>query len=141
MPPILAAQKGRNTAKVTITCVSLPPVDHTKGTEYLGAFIRFSLKKAGDESDKLIPVSPEYKEGRQKWDTCQQYSHVFTSFNSGDWQIWLELFGRWSKKEIDVKYALVVTIEDLSGTLDIYNPIRNTGRYQPINEIRLKITP
>jgi hypothetical protein len=139
MPPVLAAQKGRNTARVAITCLSLPPVDHTKGTEYLGAFIRFSLKKAGDKTDKLIPVNPEYKEGRQKWDSCQQYSKVFTSFNSGDWQIWLELFGRWSKKEEDVKYALVVTIEDLSGNLDIYNPIRNTGRYRPINEIRIQV--
>ena len=140
MPPILAAQKGRNTARVTITCISLPPVDHAKGTEYLGAFIRFSLKKAGDNPDKLIPVAPEYKEGRQKWDTCQQYSHVFTSFNSGDWQIWLELFGRWSNKEADVKYALVVTIEDLSGTLDIYTPIRNTNRYRSLNEYRIRVS-
>jgi hypothetical protein len=140
MPPVLAAQKGLNTARVTVTCVSFPPVDHTKGSEYLGAFIRFSLKKAGNKLEKLISVSPEYKEGRQKWDTCQQYSHVFSSFNSGDWQIWLELFGRWSKKDIDVKYALIVTIEDLSGNLDIYNPIRNTGRYQPLNEIRLQVS-
>jgi hypothetical protein len=139
MPPVLAAQKGRNTARVIVTCVSFPSVDHTKGSEYLGAFIRFSLKKAGDKPEKLIPVSPEYKEGRQKWDTCQQYSHVFTSFNSGDWQIWLELFGRWSQKNIDIKYALVVTIEDLSGNLDIYNPIRNTGRYRSINEIKVKV--
>ena len=140
MPPVLAAQKGRNTARVTVTCVSHPPIDHTKGTEYLGAYIRFSLKKAGETSDKLISVSPEYKEGRQKWDTCQQYSQVFSSFNSGDWQIWLELFGRWSKKDLDVKYALVVTIDDLSGSLDIYNEIRNTGRYRPINEIRIKVS-
>jgi hypothetical protein len=140
MPPVLAAQKGRNTARVTVTCVSLPSVDYTKGSEYLGAFIRFSLKKAGDKPDKLLTVNPEYKEGRQKWDTCQQYSHVFSYFNSGDWQIWLELFGRWSKKDIDVKYALVVTIEDLSGNLDIYNPIRNTGRYRALNEIRVKVS-
>lgn len=140
MPPVLAAQKGKNTARVTVTCVSLPPVDHTKGSEYLGAFIRFSLKKAGDTPDKLISVNPEYKEGRQKWDTCQQYSREFSYFNSGDWQIWLELFGRWSQKNIDVKYALVVTIEDLSGNLDIYNPIRNTGRYRSLNEIRVKVS-
>jgi subtilisin family serine protease len=139
MPPILAAQKGRNTARVTVNCVSLPSVDHTKGSEYLGAFIRFSLKKAGETPEKLIPVSPEYKEGRQKWDTCQQYSREFSYFNSGDWQIWLELFGRWSQKNIDVKYALVVTIEDLSGNLDIYTPIRNTGRYRSLNEIRVKV--
>jgi hypothetical protein len=139
MPPVLAAQKGRNTARVTVTCVSLPSVDHSKGSEYLGAFISFSLKKAGNTPEKPIHVNPEYNEGRQKWDTCQQYSYVFTSFNSGDWQIWLELLGRWSNKNINVKYALVVTIEDLSESLDIYNPIRNTGRYRSLNEIRVKV--
>jgi hypothetical protein len=41
---------------------------------------------------------------------------------------------------MDIKYALVVTIEDLSGSLDIYNPIRNTGRYRPLNEIRVQVS-
>lgn len=138
MPEILAAQVGRNVAKVTVTCVSKPPVDRTKGTEYLGAYIRASLKKAHPDGH-LIPVSQDFKEGRRKWDACHQFSKTFSDFNSGDWQVWLELFGRWDEKSVDVPYALVVTIEDISKTLDVYSEIEALNRYRALNTLRLKI--
>lgn len=137
MPQILAAQPGRNVAKVTVTCLSQPPVDRTKGTEYLGAYIRASLKKS-QSNGQLAHVQPKTKEGRKKWDVCHQFSKLFSKFNAGDWQIWLELFGRWEEGNNDVPYALVVTIEDMSGNLDIYNEIEAQNRYQPINQVRLR---
>jgi hypothetical protein len=137
MPEILAAQQGRNVAKVSITCLSMPSVDRTKGTEYLGAYVRASLKKSSTDGVALKPVSPDFKEGRQEWDVCQQFSRLFSRFNAGDWQIWLELFSRWDNKDNDVPYALVVTIEDVSGTLDIYSEIEALNRYRSMNTIRL----
>lgn len=139
MPDILAAQPGRNVAKVTVTCISLPPVDRTKGTEYLGAYIRATLKKAGDTEDVLRSVSPIFREGHQKWDVCSQFSQLFTSFNAGDWQVWLELFARWELKDENVPYALVVTIEDLSGQLDIYQEIKAQNRFRTIAPVRIRV--
>ena len=139
MPPILAAQTGRNIARVTVTCVSAPPVDINKGTEYLGAYVRTSLKKSGSDGVNLLPVSPDFKESRENWDISQYISKGFSRFNAGDWQVWLELFGRWDKKEIDVRYALVVTIEDISQALDIYSQVEQTNRYRQMNEIRLRL--
>lgn len=138
MPELLAAQVGRNIARVSVTCLTMPNVDRTKGTEYLGAYVRASLKKSGQKED-LLPVSPDFKEGRVKWDCVQQFSKVFSKFNSGDWQVWLELFSRWELENEDVEYALVVTIEDISGSLDIYNEILLSNRYRPLNEIRVRI--
>jgi len=143
MPELLAAQIGRNVARVSVTCVSLPPVDRTKGTEYLGAYIRASLKKSsgnGDDGSKLLPVAQDYTEGRQKWDTCYHFSKPFSRFNSGDWQVWLELFSRWEGKDVDVPYALVITIEDVSDTLDIYSEIAALNRYKPMSAIRLRLS-
>lgn len=137
MPELLAAQPGRNIAKVTVTCLSKPPVDRTKGTEYLGAYVRASLKKS-QPNGKLSPVQPSIKEGRRKWDICHQFSKMFSRFNAGDWQVWLELFGRWDDGSNDIPYALIVTIEDMSGNLDIYNEIENQNRYQAINQVRLR---
>lgn len=137
MPELLAAQPGRNIAKVTVTCLSKPPVDRTKGTEYLGAYVRASLKKS-QVNGNLSPVQPSTKEGRRKWDVCHQFSKLFSRFNAGDWQVWLELFGRWDDGNNDIPYALVVTIEDMSGSLDIYNEIQNQNRYQAINEVRVR---
>jgi len=139
MPPILAAQTGRNIARVTVTCVSAPPVDVNKGTEYLGAYVRASLKKSSSDGVNFLPVTPDFKESRENWDVCQYISKTFSRFNAGDWQVWLELFGRWDKKEIDVRYALVVTIEDISQTMDIYSQVEQTNRYRQMNEIRLRL--
>jgi len=140
MPEILAAQIGRNVARVSVTCMSLPPIDRTKGTEYLGAYIRASLKKSGSDGKSLLAVKPEFKEGRQKWDVCQQFTKIFSRFNAGDWQIWLELFSRWDEEHLDVPYALVVTIEDISKELDIYSEIEVLNRYRPINTLRVRVT-
>jgi hypothetical protein len=139
MPEILAAQAGRNIARVSITCVSAPPVDISKGTEYLGAYVRASLKKNAGDDVNLRDVNPGTKESREKWDVCQYISKPFTTFHSGNWQVWLELFGRWQKKAEDVCYALVVTIEDMSGRLPIYNEIEVQNRYRPLNEIRIQV--
>lgn len=138
MPEILAAQPGRNVAKVTVTCLSQPPVDRTKGSEYLGAYISASLKKFHPDGH-LIPVVQDFKEGRKKWDVCHQFSKMFSNFNAGDWQIWLELLSRWDENHIDVPYALVATIEDASETLDVYSEVQAQNRYQAINTLRLKI--
>ena len=138
MPEVLAAQPGRNVARVTVTCISMPPVDRTKGSEYLGAYIRASLKKAHPDGH-LLPVSPDYKEGRKKWDVCHQFTKLFSSFNAGDWQVWLEPFSRWDDVDTDVPYALVVTIEDVSGTLDVYSEVQAQNRWQALNTIRIKV--
>jgi hypothetical protein len=138
MPETLAAQAGRNVAKVTITCISAPPVDINKGTEYLGAWIRTSLHKNDGEGIDDKGVRSKFKESREKWDICQYVYKPFTTFHAGDWQVWLELFGRWDMREADVPYALIVTIEDVSGTQDIYSEIEALNRYRPINEIRLR---
>ena len=138
MPKILAAQTGRNVAKVSVTCISRPPIDRTKGSEYLGAYIRASLKKSHPDG-RLIPVSQDFKEGRRKWDVCHQFSKVFSTFNAGDWQIWLELFSRWDNQEMDVPYALVATIEDVSGTLDVYSEIQAQNRWHALNTLRIKV--
>lgn len=141
MPTLLAAQPGRNIAKVTISCVSRPPIDRTKGTEYLGAYISASLHKVGSDG-KLPSVNPSIKEGRKKWDSCYHFNRPFTKFEAGDWQVWLELHTRWDiANDVKIPYALAITIEDVSGTLDIYNEILNEtqGRFMPVTSIKLSV--
>lgn len=136
MPELLASQPGRGIARVTVTCVTMPPTDRNKGTEYLKAYVRASLKKRNKNED-LASVNPGIKEGRKKWDVCQHFSKPFSEFSAGDWEIWLELFSRWGAGEVDVEYALIVTIEDMSSKLDIYSEIENSNRYRPISQVRL----
>ncbi len=116
----------------------MPPVNRTKGAEYFGAYIMASLKKSSSDG-KLIPVQQDFKEGRQKWDVCHQFTKLFSKFEAGDWQIWLELFSRWDDENLDVPYALAITIEDVSNTLDVYSEVEALNRYRAINTIRLRV--
>ncbi len=142
MPEVLAALPGRNVAKVTVTCVSRPVIDRTKGTQYLGAYIFASLHKVGKEG-KMPSVNPKGKEGRKKWDTCFHFEKTFSKFEAGDWEIWLELFTRWEVEDtLNFPYALAITIEDLSKSLDIYNDIlvESEGRFKPMSTVRIPVT-
>ena len=70
---------------------------------------------------------------------CHQFSKLFSRFDAGDWQVWLELFSRWDEKDNDVPYALVVTIEDVSGTLDVYSEVEVLNRYRALDTIRIRV--
>lgn len=140
MPSILAAQPGRNTAKVTVTCVSRPPIDRTKGSDYLGAYVSASLHKSS--VTHLPSANPPNSQGRRKWDVCHHFHRLFSRFNAGDWQIWLELMARWDvADDYSVPYALAVSIEDLSGLLDIHNDIEveSNGRFRPLTSIQIPV--
>jgi xylan 1,4-beta-xylosidase len=54
--------------------MSATPVDVNKGTEYLGAYIRTSIKKSAGDGVNLRAVTPDFRESREKWDVCQYVS-------------------------------------------------------------------
>lgn len=141
MPSVLAAQPGRNTAKVSVTCIAKPPIDRTKGTEYLGAYVSASLHKIGSNL-QMPSVNPAAGSGRKKWDSCHHFSRCFSRFNGGEWQVWLELHTRWDvPSDLNIPYALAVAIEDLSGDLDIYSEVINEthGRFMPMTNIQVPV--
>ena len=46
MPKLMSEKSSRsNPVVVTVTCATLPPLDRSKGTEYLGAYATTSLHK------------------------------------------------------------------------------------------------
>lgn len=140
MPEALAAQAGRNTARVTVTCVTAPPLDRTKGTEYLGAYVSASLKKLNTKN-ALAVANPAAGEGREKWHSYQHFTKLFSSFNPGDWQIWLQLYSRWDVPDsLNINYALAVTVEDPSGLINVYQDIQNEvgNRFAPLTNVRVR---
>ena len=141
MPKVFEEIKKRNKAKVIVTCVTQPPVDHTKGEEYLGAYVMASLHKL-DGKGQNKTSNPKATDGRKKWDTCYNFEETFSNFASGDWEVWLELFSRWDVENTqDVEYALAVTVEDLTGGNDIYNEVVNEaqGRFPAVQVVRIPV--
>lgn len=145
VPEILANNSGsRSPAVVTVTSLVLPPLDHTKGMEYMGAYVSASLHKK-DKNDNL-PVSNPAKtqSGRKKWQPTFHFKKSFCRFQPGDWEVWLELFTRWDTDKLDnIPYVLAITIEDPAEKTDIYAAIQQEvpNRYQPLiaQEIQLPV--
>ena len=141
LPNILNGTSRKDKVKISVTCIANASVDRTKGADYLGAYIRASIHKI-DSKGKNVCANPSTKEGRIQWDTCYHFENVFSAFNAGDWEIWVELFSRWSvSNNMDIKYAIAITVEDLSKKYDIYSEILNevNNRFVPMNAIKNEI--
>lgn len=141
VPTVQAEASGNNTTRVTITCITDPPIDKTKGADYLGAYIRASIHKL-DKNGKNVGANPKVSDNMNKWDTCYHGSNIFSGFSAGSWEVWLELFTRWGiENDDEIPYALVVTVEDLTQTNDIYAEIirETAGRFQPISNVRVTV--
>lgn len=142
MPSVLAnkSKPKSQTVKVTVTCVSLSPVDKGMGEEYLRAYVDASLHMINSNGTEKTS-NPPNKKGRKPWSHIQHFSQVFTVFNPGDWQIWLQLY---TKPEIldtqTIDYVLLVTLEDmtLSG-VNLHQGIESEteNRFQVLNEVEI----
>ncbi len=127
--------------RVTVTCVTQPPVDKTKGAEYLGAYINASLHSRNG-NDKLVTNNPSESDGRKDWDTCFHFEQEFSSFHSGDWEVWLELHTRYDVEDNqEIDYALAITIEDLTESLQLYDAVVNEAqnRFPAVQLLRLPV--
>ncbi|MGE6260846.1 S8 family peptidase [Heyndrickxia sporothermodurans] len=144
MPSSLSqySKKGSSVANVKVTCISIPPVSKIRGYEYLRAFVDTSLH-AINSNGKEETRNPKGGKGRQKWHNIHHFSQTFTTFNPGDWQIWLRLY---TKPEIEdteeVDYILIVTIEDLTSNIaDVHGGIEveAVGRFHLLDEVEVEV--
>jgi len=141
VPEILADDAGRGRpAIVTVTSLVLPPLDHTKGLEYLGAFASASLHK---KTQSGLPSAnpPKVSSGRKKWQPIYHFKKTFCNFQPGDWEVWLELFTRWdTDREENIPYVLAITLEAPSETTRLYEQILEEvpNRYEPLIRIPLR---
>ncbi len=144
MPTFLAdtkVKRGTDKVRVTVTCIVQPPVDRTRGTEYSAAYIRTSIHRL-NANGKNVVDNPSISDNRNEWDTCYHFTKDFSSFNAGDWEIWLELFTRWGiADDEEVPYTLAITLEDLTGAGVLYSEIirETAGRFRPVQQQRISV--
>lgn len=134
--------KKRNAKiKVIVTCVTQSPVDNNKGEEYLGAYVNASLHIINGNK-KAESKNPPETDGRKEWDTCFHFEKILSSLSSGDWEVWLQLHTRYDvQDEQEIEYALAITIEDLTDSLNLYDEIRSEAqdRFPAVELVRLPI--
>ena len=112
-----------------------------KLSEYSAAYISASLHRLNANGANVVD-NPAVSDNRNKWDTCCHFSNEFSSFSSGDWEVWLELFTRWGVKDEDeIPYSLVITLEDLTQSNNLYSEIirETSGRFQQKQSARISV--
>ena len=137
----LKLKRGEKKIKVTVTCIAQPPVDRTKGSEYSAAYISASIHRLNSNGVNVVD-NPSVSDNRNKWDTCYHFSNEFSSFDSGSWEVWLELFTRWGiEDDEEIPYSLVITVEDLTSAGNLYSEIvrETSGRFTAVQPVRINI--
>ena len=137
----LNMKKRNKKIRVVVTCVTQSPIDSNKGAEYLQAYVSASIHSKNGNG-KMLNTNPSETDGRKKWDTCFHFETPYSSFQSGDWEIWLELHTRYDiSDEQEIPYSLAITVEDLTQSLNLYDSIiaEAQGRFPAINMIRLPV--
>lgn len=137
----LKVKRGEKKIRVTVTCIAQPPVDRTKGSEYSAAYISASIHRL-NANGKNVVDNPSVSDNRNKWDTCYHFSNEFSSFDSGSWEVWLELYTRWGiEDDEEIPYSLVITVEDLTAAGNLYSETvrESAGRFTQVQPVRITI--
>lgn len=127
--------KGSRRSTITVTCCSMPVLDRSRGSEYIGSYISATLWKPND--GELIRMTPKESIGGRGHPYLKRKYRPKT-LASGDYEVRLELSSAPNAKHLPVRYVLAVSV-DLDSTLfDIHDAVGSSGRYQLISEIDVR---
>ena len=122
--------EDREDIRIKITCLNGAPVDRSKGMDMVRATIVINLKGIKEKNE-------ETKDSF--WDVCKQKSYRPSSLATNGWSFSIKAYGKEEMKKRPIPYALIVSFEDLSGTIDVSSEIRADGRYPILGSIDSRI--
>jgi Subtilase family len=142
---------GKTIKRLTVTVVHAPRVQRWGLERYLGTTLKWkmfrgniprneiieamSAEETEEEDENATPVKPtelKFKLGvnRRSRGTVQHDVHEWsihqTEYSSSSYTLAIAAYGKWNKKKADPDpLAIVVRIEDTSGTVPVYTEVRN----------------
>jgi hypothetical protein len=136
VPSVLTNRKGNNKVNVKVTISFYPETSAVLKSGYCKSHIRTKIKKlngAGNSADVAFSNSAVLESDR--YSTVIKMEKTFSQgISPGDWKILIAHESRWTLKNPNTKYAVVITIEDPrdDSNIDIHAAIRNEApnRYQ-----------
>lgn len=133
----------KKSVKVRGTLVYTPQVSVSSESDYALADIEMNLHRLNSTNPNLVggDLTQGETDYRIPWNPIKHFEKDFSSFQSGDWEIWLSLNTRGAIEDEDYKqpYALVVSIEDTSKVdqrLDLHEIIKT--QYKQYNMISIQ---
>jgi hypothetical protein len=136
VPSVLTNRKGNNKIKVKVTISFYPETSAVLKSGYCKSHIRtkiIKLNKKGASAD--VSFSDSTVLDSDRYSTVIKMEKVFSQgVSPGDWKVLIAHESRWTLRNPNTKYAVVITIEDPKNDpkIDIHAAIRNEApnRYQ-----------
>lgn len=128
VPSVLIDRKVRNKVKIKVTISFYPETSAVLKSGYCKSHIRtkiIKLDKSGQNKDVGFSTSSVLNE--ERYSTVIKMEKVFSSaISSGEWKILVAHESRWTLRNPNTKFAVVVTVEDPENdpNIDIYSAIR-----------------
>lgn len=132
LPKCIEGLIGRDhNLKIRVTCLADAVIDRSKGAEMVRSTVTYT--KSGFEGKTIDKDSSAF------WDVCTRRTFEPVSSEKGDLCITLKGFGKDEMKGRDIPYALIVSLEDASGTVDVSAAIRNERHYTLLDSVDTRI--
>jgi hypothetical protein len=138
--------KGKNKkVKIRGTLVYTPKINSIDNVEYSMSNISINLKYYNSRGRLVNGALTKGNNYRHKWYPVKHFEKSLNAYESGEWEIWLELNtrGEINDSNYTEQYTLVISIEDISpdpqNRVELYQIVRNKYKQYNTLEIQEKI--
>lgn len=123
----VASEKG---LRITITCITDAIIDRSRGMDCVRSTIAITLRGQNDRNTE---------KGEKFWDICKQRSYQIGNLESNDWRFSITAYGKEEMKERMIGYALVVSLEDVTETVDVSSEVLADGHYPILGTVDSRV--
>lgn len=136
VPKVLVNRSGKNKVKVRVTIAFYPETSSALKKGYCKSHIRTKIVKKDEKNTfKDVPFSGSSLLQEDRYSTVFKMEKCFSSkINSGKWKVLIAHESRWTLKNPQTRFAVVISVEDPKNDpeIDIYAAIRSEipNKYQ-----------
>lgn len=118
---------------IVVTCISEPIVDRDYGPGYIRSRVVATLKRL-DEGGRFVSINPSRRFPMGD-SPCRRTQYVLKNAETSEFRV--DVTSTISDESLGstIQYALVLSIEDDSGSIDLYDAYIASGRYPVISEV------
>lgn len=128
VPKVLTNRRGKDKLKVSVTIAFYPETSSVLKKGYCKSHIRTKIVKIDQKNNfRDVPFSQSSVLDEERYSTVLKMEKYFSSgIGAGEWKVLIAHESRWTLRNPNTKFAIVITVEDPKNdpNIDIYSAIR-----------------
>ena len=121
---------------ITVTCLSDPELNASQNQSYLLSNLSVTMQRMGPDGKYTDDNKVREREKLSKsMDPCQMKIYKFSGMDAKELRLRIASTVNPMAESLEVKYTLVVTIEEDSRSIDVFEAVRGMNHYRAVSEI------